>query len=49
MGEGLLRRYRRYRPRVNPLNLEAAVLGVWVVCTRSRAGARAGGRRSFLV
>ena len=31
MGEGLL---RRYRPRVNPLNLEAAVLGVHWVCTR---------------
>ena len=35
------------------LNLEAAVgrcvLGVCSVCARSRAGAGAGGRRSFLV
>ena len=42
----------KYRPRVNPLNLEAAVLGVHS-CSRAgaRAGARsrAGGRRSFLV
>ena len=30
-------------PRVNPLNLEAAVLGVLGVCSS------AGGRRSFLV
>ena len=35
------------------LNLEAAMLGVWLgvhsVRTRYRAGAGAGGRRSFLV
>lgn len=52
---------------MNPLNLEAAMLGVWLgawlgcalwlgvhaflcsVCARYRAGAGAGGRRSFLV